>query len=149
MWHTCNSCKTRYVLTLPFPISHLCENYLPLPISHLCEFHMTCIHALIAMEIFHYMHGWKSPARMVSGMNAMLSWIFTLCDVRMRIAITCTWCPGATSGVLIKKVVVWGLLYQGEVGRERVKIAVYLCFSLKYSCIHLWFNVKQALCTLC
>ena len=33
-----------YTLTLPLPISHLCENYLPLPISHLCEFHMcTCI----------------------------------------------------------------------------------------------------------
>ena len=31
-------------LTLPLPISHLCENYLPLPISHLCEFHKcTCI----------------------------------------------------------------------------------------------------------
>ena len=31
------------VLTLPLPISHLCENYLPLPLSHLCEFHMcTC-----------------------------------------------------------------------------------------------------------
>ena len=29
-------------LTLPLPISHLCESYLPLPISHLCEFHM-CI----------------------------------------------------------------------------------------------------------
>ena len=30
-------------LTLPLPISHLCENYLPLPISHLCEIHMcTC-----------------------------------------------------------------------------------------------------------
>ena len=32
------------ILTLPLPISHLCENYLPLPISHLCEFHMSiCI----------------------------------------------------------------------------------------------------------
>ena len=32
-------------LTLPLPISHLCENYLPLPNSHLCEIHMcTCIH---------------------------------------------------------------------------------------------------------
>ena len=31
-------------LTLPLPISHLCENHLPLPISHLCEFYMcTCI----------------------------------------------------------------------------------------------------------
>ena len=27
-------------LTLPLPISHLCENYLPLPIAHLCEIHM-------------------------------------------------------------------------------------------------------------
>ena len=31
----------------------------------------TCVHALIAMEIFHYMRGWKSPTRMVSDMNAM------------------------------------------------------------------------------
>ena len=31
------------LLTLPLPISHLCENYLPLPNLHLCEIHMcTC-----------------------------------------------------------------------------------------------------------
>ena len=28
------------LLTLPLPISHLCENNLPLPNSHLCEIHM-------------------------------------------------------------------------------------------------------------
>ena len=43
-------------LTLPLPISHSCENYLPLP-------------------IFHCMHGWKSPTRMVSGIDGMLSCI--------------------------------------------------------------------------
>ena len=35
------------------------------------------------------MHGWKSPARIVSGMDAMFSCIFNLCDMRMRIALTC------------------------------------------------------------
>ena len=49
----------------------------------------TCVHALIAMEIFHYTRGWNSPTRMVSDMDAMFSCIFNLCDVRMRIAITC------------------------------------------------------------
>ena len=49
----------------------------------------TCVHALIAMEIFHYTRGWKSPIIMVSGMDAMFSYIFNLCDVRMRIAMTC------------------------------------------------------------
>ena len=42
-------------LFLPLPISHLCENYL------LYQFRIyansTCAHALIAMEIFHYMDG--------------------------------------------------------------------------------------------
>ena len=47
------------------------------------------IHAFIAMDILYYMHGWKSPIKMVSEMDAMLSCIFNLCDVRMRIAITC------------------------------------------------------------
>ena len=36
----------------------------------------TCVHALIAMDIFHYMHGWKSLTRMVSDMDAMFSCIF-------------------------------------------------------------------------
>ena len=42
---------------------------------------------------------------MVSGMDAMLSCILNLCDVRMRIAITCmqVWCLGATPGILLKK----------------------------------------------
>ena len=48
-----------------------------------------CAHAFIAMEIFHYMRSWKSPTRMVSGMNVIFSCIFNLCDVRMRIAMTC------------------------------------------------------------
>ena len=34
---------------------------------------VTFVHALIAMEIFHYMCGWKSPTRMTSDMDAMLS----------------------------------------------------------------------------
>ena len=42
------------------------------------------------MEIFHYMYGWKSPTRMVIGMDAMLSCISNYNDVRMRIAMTCT-----------------------------------------------------------
>ena len=50
---------------------------------------------------------------MVSGMDAMLSCIFTSCDVRMRIAITCTLCPGATSGVLIKKSRFLGVVLSG------------------------------------
>ena len=31
------------------------------------------VHVLIVMEIFHHMHGWKSPTRTVSDMNAMLA----------------------------------------------------------------------------
>ena len=46
-------------------------------------------HVYITMEIFHYMHGLKSPTRIVSDMGAMLSCIFNLCDVRMLISITC------------------------------------------------------------
>ena len=57
----------------------------------------TCVHALIAMEIFHY----KSPTRLVSDMDAMSFCILNLCDVCMRIAIT-FFCPGATWGVLLK-----------------------------------------------
>ena len=34
------------------------------------------------------MHGWKSPTRMVSDMNAIFFGIFNLCDVHMRIAMT-------------------------------------------------------------
>ena len=60
---------------------------LPLPNSHLLEIHMCSCNALIALEIFHYICGCKSPARIVSGMDAMFSCIFYLCDVRMRIAI--------------------------------------------------------------
>ena len=48
----------------------------------------TCVHALIAMEIFYYMRGWKSPTKMASDIDAMFFCIFNLCDVRMRIAIT-------------------------------------------------------------
>ena len=47
------------------------------------------VHALIAMEIFHYMRGWKTPTRMVSDMDAISTCIFNLCDVLLRIAITC------------------------------------------------------------
>ena len=43
-----------------------------------------------------------SPTRRVSDINAMFCCIFNLCDVRMRIAITCI-VPGATSEVLLKK----------------------------------------------
>ena len=79
------------------PVSYLCEHY-PLPNLHSCE--TTCVHALIATEIFHYMLGWKSPTRMVSDMNALFSCIFTLCDVRMRISITCSVPKGHLSGPL-------------------------------------------------
>ena len=41
------------------------------------------------MDIFHYMRGWKLATRMVSDMDAMFSCIFNLCDVRMRLAMTC------------------------------------------------------------
>ena len=38
----------------------------------------------------HSMRGWKSPTRMVSDMDALMVFcVFNLCDVRMRIAITC------------------------------------------------------------
>ena len=33
-------------LTLPLPVSHLCENYFPLPFSHVCEIHMVYMHYL-------------------------------------------------------------------------------------------------------
>ena len=36
----------------------------------------TSVHALIAMEIFHYMHDSKSPTRVVSDMNAVFSCSF-------------------------------------------------------------------------
>ena len=63
------------------------------------------VHALIAMEIFHYMRGWKSPTRMVSDMNAMFSCISNLCEMRMHIAITCI----VPRGYLFKKeVIFWG-----------------------------------------
>ena len=46
------------ILTLPLPISHLCENYLPLPVYQFRIYaKYTCVHALITMDIFHYMHG--------------------------------------------------------------------------------------------
>ena len=48
-----NHCSTSGLLTLPLPISHLSENYLPLPNSHYAK--STCVHALIAMEMFQYM----------------------------------------------------------------------------------------------
>ena len=63
----------------------------------------TCVHALIAMEIFHNMHGWKSPIRMVSDMDAMFSCIFNLCDVRVRIVITCIVPRGCLRGSSLKK----------------------------------------------
>ena len=84
---------------LTFDVSFWCPHSLnglalPLPISQLSyQFRIyaksTCIHALNAMKIFHYIHGWKSPTRMVSDMDAMCSCIFNFCDARMRIAITC------------------------------------------------------------
>ena len=55
----------------------------------------------------------------------MFSCIFNLCDVHMRIALTCRplLCPGATSGVILKQVGFWGYFYEGEVGKGRVKAA--------------------------
>ena len=71
-------------ITLPLPISHLCENYLPLPISHLYEFYMcTCINCNGDISLH------AGLKKMVSDMDAMFSCIFNLCDVRMRITISC------------------------------------------------------------
>ena len=49
------------------------------------------------------LHAWlKSPTRMVSGIGAMFSCIFILCDVRMRIAITCMVLRGYLMGPPLK-----------------------------------------------
>ena len=80
-----NICYDHCALTLPLPNSHVCENYLPLLNSHLCEIHMcTCIDCNGDISL----HAWLK-IRMVSDMDAKFSYIFNLCDVRMRIAMTC------------------------------------------------------------
>ena len=89
-------------LTLPLPISHLCDKYLPLSNSHLCEIHMcTCINC--NEDIFITCVFEKSPTRMVSDIDAMLSYIFNLCDMRMRIAITCIMPRGYVRGPPVKR----------------------------------------------
>ena len=45
---------------------------------------------------------------MVIDMDAMFSCIFTFCDVRMRIAITCIVPQGASGGLLEKEFGFWG-----------------------------------------
>ena len=56
---------------------------------------------------------------MVSDMGAMFSCIFNLCDVRMRIALTCF----VKQGSPLKEVGFWGGGGgdQGEVGKGKVK----------------------------
>ena len=39
----------------------------------------TCVYALGAMEIFHFMRGCKSPARMVSAQYSLAFLICTMC----------------------------------------------------------------------
>ena len=58
---------------------------------------------------------------MVSDMDAMFSCSFNLCDVRMRIAITCIVPRGYLRGLSsLKKVGFWGEFYhQGEGGKGR------------------------------
>ena len=70
------------------------------------------------------MHGWKSPTRMVTDMDAMLSCVFNLCDVRMRIAITCMVPRGYFTGPPWKRSRFLGVVlsHQGEVGKGRVKV---------------------------
>ena len=55
---------------------------------------------------------------MVSVMHAMLSCIFYLCDVRMRIAITCMVPRGYFRGVLLKKSVSGGSFIRGKSVKE-------------------------------
>ena len=69
--------------------------------------------ALIAMEIFHYMHDWKSPTRMVSHRDAMLSCIFHWCDVRMRIDITPMVPRGYLRGPPLKRIRFLGVVLSG------------------------------------
>ena len=57
----------------------------------------------------------------VSDMDAMFFCIFYLCDVRMRIAITCIVHRGYVSGPLLKKSASGGSFIRGEVGEGRVK----------------------------
>ena len=94
------------ILTLPLPISHLCENYLPLPNSHLCELHMcTCINCNGDISL----HAWLKIANQNGhshGRNALLFLI--LCDVRMRIAMTCMVPREYFRGSSLKQVGFWG-----------------------------------------
>ena len=74
---------------------------------------------------------------MVSGMDATLSCIFNLCDVRMRITcIKSVWCPGATSGVLFKKKSVYGGSFtMGEVGKGKVKRKIRTTLNFEHTCL--------------
>ena len=66
------------------------------------------------MAIFHYMRGWKTLTKMVSDMDAMFSYIFNLYKLYCA--------QGLLHGSPLKKEVgFWGLFYQGEVGKGRVK----------------------------
>ena len=69
-------------ITLPLPISHLCENYLPLLISHLCEFHMCrCINCNGDISL----HAWLKIANQNGQWHG--------CDVLLQFV----WCAHAYS----------------------------------------------------
>ena len=58
---------------------------------------------------------------MVSDIDAMLSCIFNLFDVRMRIAITCIVPTGHFKGSSLKKVGFWGSFIRGVSVKEELK----------------------------
>ena len=88
-----------YFLVIPI---FFCENYLPLPNSHLCEIHMcTCINC--SGDILS--NAWLKIANH-NDMDVMFFRIFNLCDVRMRIAITCIVPRGFLVFLLEKSI--WG-----------------------------------------
>ena len=72
----------------------------------------TCVHVLIAMEIFHA--GLKIDNQMVSDMELVFSCILNLCDVRMRIAIACIVPRGYFRAPPLKEIGFWGSFYQRE-----------------------------------
>ena len=66
-----------------------------------------------AMEIFQNMRGGKSPIRMVSDIDAMFSCILNLCDVNMRIAVTCIVTRGYLKGSPSKRNLFLGVVLSG------------------------------------
>ena len=106
-------------LTLPLPISHLCENYLPLPNSYLCEIHIcTCINCNGDILL----DAWLKIANKNGqwhGRNVLLH--FYLCDVRMRITLTCIVPWGYLRGFSLKqKSASGGSFFRGKSVKEEL-----------------------------